>query len=44
MNDPDTLKRETAALEEAEKELGIKGEIITPDSYFTSFLPRIRAP
>ncbi len=41
MKDPKTLERETLALEEAEKELKIKGEIITPDSYFTSFLPTL---
>jgi hypothetical protein len=39
MSDPKTWERETAALKEAEDELGIKGEIITPDSYFTTFLP-----
>jgi uncharacterized protein len=39
MSDTETLARETAALKEAEKELGIKGVIITPDSYFTTFLP-----
>jgi predicted AAA+ superfamily ATPase len=43
MNDKETLERETLALKEAEDELGIKGEIITPDTYFTSFLPRLRA-
>jgi hypothetical protein len=39
MEDPDTLKRETVALQEAETELGITGEIITPASYCSSFLP-----
>ncbi len=39
MNAPETREREVAALKEAEDELGIKGEIITPDSYFTTFLP-----
>jgi hypothetical protein len=39
MSDMETLERETAALKEAEKELGMKGQIITPDSYFTTFLP-----
>lgn len=34
-----TLTREIVALQEAEKELNIKGECITADSYFTSFLP-----
>ena len=38
MSNPDTYEREVRALGEAEKELGIKGSIITPDSYFTSFL------
>jgi len=43
MDDRETLERETAALKEAEKELGIKGEIITPDSYFTTFLPSFKS-
>lgn len=38
LDDPQTLEREQGALEEAENELGIKGQIITPDTYFTSFL------
>lgn len=38
MNDIKTMEREMLALYEAEKELGIKGEIITQDSYFSSFL------
>lgn len=38
MDDEQTLQREMIALAEAEKELGIKGECITPTSYFTSFL------
>ena len=37
-DDPQTLKRELTALQEAEDELGIKGELITPDTYLTSFL------
>ncbi|MEI8295217.1 MAG: ATP-binding protein [Alphaproteobacteria bacterium] len=41
IEDAQTLQRETMALEEAEKELGIKGECITPTSYFTSFLPNL---
>ena len=41
IDDPQTRERETLALEEAEKELGIKGEIITPESYITSFLPSV---
>ena len=41
MDDPETLKRETLALNEAEKELGVKGQIITPNSYFSEFLPEI---
>lgn len=43
MSDTKTLERETVALREAEKELGIKGEIITPDSYFTTFLPSFKS-
>ncbi len=35
--DPQTLKRELTALREAEDELGIQGELITPDTYLTSF-------
>jgi len=41
MDDPQTLERETLSLNEAEKELGIKGHIITPTSYFSTFLPAI---
>ena len=41
MNDPKTFERETLALHEAEKELKIKGLIITPESYFSSFLPSL---
>lgn len=37
-----TLERETAALKEAEEELKITGECVTPSSYFTSFLPKIQ--
>jgi len=37
MEDEQTVQREMIALAEAEKELGIKGECITPTSYFTSF-------
>lgn len=43
MDDFKTLERETLALNEAEKELGLKGEIITPDTYFSSFLPSIQS-
>lgn len=42
IDDPKTLERKTLALNEAEKELGIKGQIITPDSYFSSFLPSLQ--
>lgn len=42
IDDPKTLERETLALNEAEKELGIKGQIITPESYFSSFLPALQ--
>jgi len=38
----ETLEREVTALEEAEKELHIKGECITPTTYFTFFLPTIQ--
>ncbi len=33
IDDPNTLRRETRALEAAKKELGVEGEIITLDSY-----------
>ena len=36
--DPKTHTREMAALKEAEKELNINGECITPETYLTSFL------
>jgi predicted AAA+ superfamily ATPase len=39
MGNTETQERELAALHEAEKELGIKGECITPETYLTSFLP-----
>lgn len=38
LDDPKTQEREERALEEAQKELGIQGVIITPESYLTSFL------
>lgn len=38
MENAETFAREERALHEAEKELGIKGGIITPDSYFSSFI------
>jgi len=40
--DSETEERERLALEEAEKELGMKGMLITPTSYFTSFLPNLQ--
>ncbi len=40
--DENTLARETAALEKATIELNLKGELVTPETYFTSFLLRIR--
>lgn len=43
IDDAKTMEREMAALNEAEKELNIKGEIITPDTYFSSFLPTMRS-
>ena len=36
-----TMEREYLALREAEKEWGIKGDIVTQDSYFSTFLPSI---
>jgi predicted AAA+ superfamily ATPase len=42
IDDPQTLKRELTALHEAEDELGIQGELITPDIYLTSFLSQIQ--
>ena len=38
MSDPKTYERESVALQEAENELGVKGTIITPETYLTSFL------
>ena len=37
-DDPQTRERETRALEEAGKELGIKGQLITPDNYWNFIL------
>lgn len=37
-SDPKTLKREQRALEQAEKELGIKGRILTPMDYLEGYL------
>ena len=42
ISDPKTLEREMRALNEAEEELGIKGEIITKDTYFHSFLKNLQ--
>lgn len=36
INNPETLMREQRALEKAEEELGIKGIMITPETYFTT--------
>jgi hypothetical protein len=36
-SNPETMEREMRALRIAEKELGIKGEIITPAIYLTSW-------
>lgn len=38
MQDQATYEREISALNEAEEELGVKGKIVTPESYLTSFL------
>lgn len=37
MNDQDTITRELRALHDAEKELNIKGELITPESFLDKF-------
>lgn len=37
MNDQDTVTRELRALHDAEKELNIKGELITPESFLDQF-------
>ncbi|MEI8321017.1 MAG: ATP-binding protein [Alphaproteobacteria bacterium] len=42
ISDPETLARETLALREAEEELNLKGHIITPESYFSEFLPSLQ--
>ena len=36
-SNPETMEREARALQIAEKELGIKGEIITPNVYLSSW-------
>lgn len=41
LSNQNTHELEVRSLEEAEKEIGIKGSIITPDSYFTSFLKNL---
>ena len=38
MQNKETMEREERALKEAEKELGVKGEIITVESYLKDFL------
>lgn len=38
INDPKTLEREMRALREAEKELGVKGKLITPQNYLSEFV------
>ena len=38
MSDPKTLEREVRVLEQAEKELGIKGRILTPQDYIMECL------
>lgn len=38
--DEKTAERERIALAEAEKELGIKGKLISPENYFEWFLPK----
>ncbi|MFN3235184.1 MAG: ATP-binding protein [Gammaproteobacteria bacterium] len=38
---PETMKREMRALSAAEKELGIKGELITPETYLRSIFKEI---
>ncbi len=35
IQNPETYQREVTALQEAEQELGFKGNIITPDTYVT---------
>ncbi|SCA63727.1 Uncharacterized protein MJ1544 [Chlamydiales bacterium SCGC AG-110-M15] len=41
VGDPRTLEREKRALEHAEKELGIKGRIVTPQDYISDSLKKI---
>ncbi len=38
ISDPKTIKREKRALQQAEKELGIKGKILTPQDYIIKYL------
>jgi len=37
VDDPETYAREERALKKAEKELGVKGMLITPETYLTTF-------
>jgi uncharacterized protein len=41
INDPSTVNREISALEIAQNELKITGQLITPDTYLSQFLPAI---
>ncbi len=41
IQDAKTLARETTALNAAVTELQVQGELVTPESYFTSFLPGV---
>ncbi len=41
VSDSDTMEREMRALKEAEKELNIKGKLITPSSYLTNFVEQM---
>lgn len=43
INDPLTVNREMSALEIAQNELKITGQLITPDIYLSQFLPAIAA-
>ena len=41
IDDEKTLERETTALKEAGSELNLEGMLVTPESYFTDFLPSL---
>ncbi len=43
VSDPETMEREIRALSEAEKELNIKGKLITPSNYLSDFVEQMQS-